>query len=280
MVSSRIYRQFKGIYRQFKGVYRQFKGIYRQFKGIYRQFKGIYRQFKGVYRQFKGIYRQFKGIYRQFKGIYRQFKGIYRQFKGIYRQFKGIYRQFKGIYRQLIMMIIIIEICKPCQYCKIYKIERFEKEWRTKGLPQNYFRPRPLNSQKIAILEDTPCKILHPILVFRNSTHRLKKTDNVTRWQKSRRIDYLNVQNVAAPVSAVFKICHLSQIFHNLCLISLQINKFPTSINDSSLFMRNFLKHCFLERKKRGRGAIAPSPPSSCFTVPAFGHRPKCRKLL
>ena len=56
------------------------------------------------------------------------------------------------------------------------------------------------------------------------------------------------------PVFAVFTIRHLSKIFQTLCLFSLQTNKLPMSINDSvsgisSLFMRNSLKRCFLEKK-------------------------------
>ena len=49
-----------------------------------------------------------------------------------------------------------------------------------RACPRTIFKPRPLNSQRNGYLEDMPCKILHLMLVFRNSNHRLKKTDHVT----------------------------------------------------------------------------------------------------
>ena len=114
-----------------------------------------------------------------------------------------------------------------------------------------------------------PCKILHPILVFKNSNHRLQKTDNVTCWQKSRRKIIQKYKMWLLPVFAVF---YNSSSFTDLpkfkCLLSWPTNKLPKSINDSasvrSLCVTLQKTKFFLEK------VGGYSPPAPCSAVPAL----------
>ena len=94
-------------------------------------------------------------------------------------------------------------------------------------------------------------------MVFRNSNHRLRKTDNGTCWQKSHEEkSYLKIQNVAA---ASFCCFYNSSYFTNLpkfmSLFSLQTNKLSMLINDSATarcLCAALLKHCFLGKNVGG----------------------------
>ena len=84
-----------------------------------------------------------------------------------------------------------------------------------RACPRINFKPHPLDNQRIGYFGRNTCKILYPILVFRNSNHRLKETDNVTCRQTSPRKNFTNLPK-----------------FVSVCFHSLQTNKLPMSIND------------------------------------------------